>query len=90
MPDEGVLSALEADGLVTRDGGGVRPTRRWRAAIARAARRLALENAPWDPRLPVAVALVELRGDLPDAEIARRVEALLPLDPAGDPTARSR
>jgi hypothetical protein len=90
MPDDGALTALEADGLVTRDGAGVRPTRRWRAAMARAARRLALEDAPWDPRLPIAVALVELRGDLPDGEIARRVEALLPLEAAGGPTARSR
>jgi hypothetical protein len=88
MPDDDVLAALEADGLVTRDG-GVRTTRRWQAAMARAARRLALEGAPWNPRLPVAIALVELRGDLPDREIARRIEALLRLEAAGAPTARS-
>lgn len=86
MPDEDVLAALEAEGLVSRDVAGVTPTRRWRAAMARAARRLALEHAPWkDLRLPIAVALVELRGDLPDMEIARRVEALLPLEAAGLP-----
>jgi hypothetical protein len=84
MPDGDVLRALEADGLVSRDGGTLRATRRWRAAMARAARRLAAEDAPWkDLRLPMAVALLELRGDLPDAEIARRIEALLPIEAAG-------
>jgi hypothetical protein len=94
MPDGDALAALEADGLVARDASGVRPTRRWRAAMARAARRLALEQAPWkDLRLPIAVALVELRGDLADEELVRRVEALLPIEAAGlggSPTARSR
>ncbi len=86
MPDEEVLAALQADGLVAREGGRVRATRRWQAAMARAARRLALEDAPWkDLRLPIAAALVELRGDLPDEEIARRVEALLPIEAAGLP-----
>jgi hypothetical protein len=81
MPEPDVLAALEADGLVAREGATVVPTRRWRAAIARAARRLALARAPWkDLRLPIAFALVELRGDLPDEEIARRVEVLLPLE----------
>lgn len=90
MPDPAVLAALQADGLVAPDGAGVRPTRRWHAAMARAARRLALAGAPWkDLRLPMAVALVELRGDLADDEIARRVEALLALEAAGAPTARS-
>jgi hypothetical protein len=83
MPDEDVLAALEAEGLVARDGEGVRPTRRWQAAMARAARRLALERAPWDLRLPIAVALLELHHELSDEELARRVEALLPLEAAG-------
>ena len=86
MPDEEILAALEAEGLVSRDDAGVKPTRRWRAAMARAARRLALEHAPWkDLRLPIAVALVELRSNLSDQGIARRVEALLPLEAAGLP-----
>lgn len=83
MPDEEILAALEAEGLVARDGAGVRATRRWQAAMARAARRLALEQAPWDLRLPIAVALVELHRDLSDEELARRVEALLPVEAAG-------
>lgn len=81
MPDADVLAALEAEGVVTRDGAGVRGTRRWQAAMARAARRLHAEGAPWkDLRLPIAVALVDLRRELSDDEIARRVEALLPLE----------
>jgi hypothetical protein len=51
--------------------------------MARAARRLALERAPWDLRLPIAVALLELHHELSDEELARRVEALLPLEAAG-------
>jgi hypothetical protein len=82
MPEGNVLAALEAEGLVSRDGAGAHVTRRWRGAMARAARRLALERAPWDLRLPIAAALVELRGDLSDEEIARRIEALLPIEAA--------
>jgi hypothetical protein len=83
MPDEEILAALEDEGLVARDGATVRPTLRWRAAMARAARRLALEGAPWDLRLPIAVALLELRRELSDDELARRIEALLPIEAAG-------
>jgi hypothetical protein len=81
MPDGEVLAALEAEGLVLRDRDGVRATRRWQAAMARAALRLQRQGAPWkDLRLPIAAALLELRADLPDAEVARRVEALLPIE----------
>jgi hypothetical protein len=81
MPDGEVLAALEAEGLVRRDGDSVSPTRRWQAAMARAALRLQRQGAPWmDLRLPIAAALLELRADLPDAEVARRVEALLPIE----------
>jgi hypothetical protein len=90
MPDGDALAALEAAGLLVREGAALRPTRRWQAAMARAARRLALEGAPWDLRLPIAVALVELAGDLPAVEIARRVEAMLPIEAQRLPTARSR
>lgn len=86
MLDGDVLAALEAAGLVARDAAGVHPTRRWRGAMARAARSLQARGAPWkDLRLPIAVALVELCGDLPDEEIIRRVEALLPVEAAGFP-----
>jgi len=86
MPDEDVLAALEAAGLVARDAAGIHPTRRWQAAMARAARSLQAGGAPWkDLRLPIAVALVELCGDLPDEEMVRWVEALLPVEAAGFP-----
>ncbi|BDG06951.1 hypothetical protein [Anaeromyxobacter paludicola] len=81
MPDAAALAALEAEGILERREGRLRTTRRWQAAMARAALRLQLQGAPWnDLRLPIALGLAELEGDLPDAELARRAEALLPLE----------
>lgn len=89
LTDPDVVAALEADGLVERDprdGTGLRASRRFRAALARAAARLEREGAPWRGlRLPIAVALVELRAELPDLELARRVEVLLALEEASLP-----
>ena len=83
LTDPDVVAALEADGLVERDGNGLCASRRFRAALARAAARLEREGAPWRGlRLPIAVALVELRAELPDLELARRVEVLLALEEA--------
>ena len=82
MPDPAVLARLEADGLVRLEGGGARTTRRFQAALARAAARLQAGGAPFDLRLPIAAALIELDGALPDEEVARRVEALLPIEEA--------
>ena len=82
MPDPELIAALEADGLVERPvgGGAPRPSRRVDAALARAAARLQREGIPWRGlRLPIAAALLELRPELPNVEIARRTEALLPL-----------
>jgi hypothetical protein len=81
MPEGDPLARLAADGLL-QDGGpdGPRPTPRWRAAMARSALRLQRSGAPWrDLRLPIASALVELYPDLEDEEIARAVEAMLPI-----------
>ena len=81
MPDRDALARLEADGLVRRDADGPRTTRRWQAAMARAAVRLYRDGAPWqDLRLPIASALVELYAGAPDEEILAYVEALLPLE----------
>ncbi|MHB8874495.1 MAG: hypothetical protein ACYC8T_12475 [Myxococcaceae bacterium] len=81
MPDDGVLGLLEADHLLTREGGAWRPTRRWQAAMARAASRLVREGVhDGDLRLPIASALVELRGELSDEELASRVAAILPIE----------
>ena len=83
MPDPAVLEALEAEGLVRREGGRLRTTRRWQAAVARAALRLYRDGAPWqDLRLPIASAFVELCPDRTDAEIAARVDAMLPIEAA--------
>jgi hypothetical protein len=80
--DPAVLSRLEADGVVRRDGDGHRTTRRWQSAMARAAFRLyAAGDDGSDLRLPVAFALVEIYGTvLPDAELAALVEHMLPIE----------
>jgi hypothetical protein len=88
MPEPDALERLAADGLVSIDAAGTRTTRRWQAALARAAVRLQRMGAPWrDLRLPIASALLELYPDATDEELARRIEALLPLEqglvPAG-------
>jgi hypothetical protein len=82
MRDAEVIARLEADGVLREDGDALRPTVRWQAAMARAAIRLQAGGAPWDLRLPIAAALVELWPELPDDEIARRIEALLPIEAA--------
>ncbi len=82
MPDPALLARLEADGLVLVEGGAARTSRRFQAALARAASRLQAAGAPFDLRLPIAAALLELDGALDDEEIARRVEALLPIEAA--------
>jgi hypothetical protein len=82
MPEAGLLGRLFDAGLLTRADGGARTTRRWQAAMARAALRLRREGAPWqDLRLPIACALVELLGgDCTDEELVRCVELLLPIE----------
>ena len=83
MPED-PLARLARDGLLRDGPAGPETTARWRAAMARAALRLHERGAPWgDPRLPVAEALVELYGELPDAEIAALVDAVLPLATRG-------
>ena len=77
------LARLELDGLVRRDGDRVRTTRRWQGAMARAAFALEAEGAPFDLRLPVVRALVELYGDeLTDDDVVRLAEAILPIEAA--------
>jgi len=74
---------LIGDGWLRADGGRVRTTRRWQAALARAAAVLQSERAPWsDLRLPIAVALLERYAGMPDGELADLVEAMLPIEQA--------
>jgi hypothetical protein len=61
MPEADAVAELEAAGLLESTTEGPRTTRRWQAAMARAASRLYEVGAPWtDLRLPVVAALIEL------------------------------
>lgn len=93
--DADVVAHLEGAGLLWRDGDDLRTTRRWQGAMARAAWRLlgaGDRGDAGDLRVPVAHALMELLGrELPDEELARCVEAMLPIEAAElDPRARHR
>jgi hypothetical protein len=76
------LVALEADGLLRREGDRLRTTRRWQSAMARAAFRLVGAGIDGDDlRVPVAAALVEIYGiDEAEEHIAELVEAMLPIE----------
>jgi hypothetical protein len=93
-PDSASLVRLEADGLISLESGEARTTRRFQAAMARAASQLlALGTDCTDLRIPIAFALVAFYGvhdsSLGDAEIGNLVEALLPIELAElDPRAR--
>ncbi len=76
------LARLEADGLIQRQAGCYRTTRRWQGAMARAALRL-LEagDREGDVRLTIVHALVEVYGNgCSDDELVRMVEAILPIE----------
>ena len=89
MPELDVLAELEADGLLERGANGVRTTRRWQAAMARAASRLHSSGAPWmDLRLPVVAALVEL-ARVDDEKLVRFAAVMLSVE-AGELTRGSR
>lgn len=89
------LQQLERDGLLRRERAILRTTRRWQAAMARAAYLLySSGDEGEDLRLPIATALLELYGiDQPSEHIAELVEVMLPielaeLDPPHSPVAR--
>jgi hypothetical protein len=77
-----VLSRLEADGLLERRNGAHRTTRRWQAAMARAALRVLRAQGDGDDlRVPIIEALVELYGpDVSDEGLTTFVEAMLPIE----------
>lgn len=81
-----VLRQLEEDGLLRREGARYRTTRRWQSAMARAACRLLFAGDGGDCgdlRVPIAAALLDLRGDaLTNEELARQIEALVPIEAA--------
>ncbi|HET7754802.1 MAG TPA: hypothetical protein VFK85_12905 [Anaeromyxobacteraceae bacterium] len=81
MPDlDGAYTDLEAAGLLDRSQGTLRTTRRWQAAMARAALRLHESGAPWmDLRLPVVAALMEL-VPCDDEALVRYTAAMLSVE----------
>lgn len=81
MPDGEALARLEQDGLVLRDGGAARTTRKWHAAMSRAAFCLARGGEDLnDLRMPIAVAMLETYAALPDDRLADLVEAMLAIE----------
>jgi hypothetical protein len=76
------IDRLVADGLLRRDDAVLRTTRRWQAAMARAALRLLDAGAvDTDLRIPIASALLELYGDTLDNQaIVDLVGVMLPVE----------
>ena len=66
-------------------------TRRWQGAMARAALSL-VHNTPRGEqlRLPMAMALLELHGEVADDEIIAMMDALVPLEPLPSVPPRSQ
>jgi hypothetical protein len=78
-----VRARLAADGLLRLDRNRYRTTRRWQGAMARAALVLWRQGEPFhDLRVAVALAVLQLYGELPDSEIASMVEVLVPIEEA--------
>jgi hypothetical protein len=72
---------LVAAGLLVRGEHGLATTRRWQAAMARAAARLYASEAPWqDLRLPIAMALADVVAADDDATLVRYVEVMLAVE----------
>ncbi len=78
---EQMLTRLLADGFVVRTPSGLRATRRWQAAMARASLRLLRAGEDGDDlRVPIAAALIELYGgELDDTAIAATIAIMLPI-----------
>ncbi len=81
MRDE-LEARLLADGLLRRAESGLRSTRRWQAAMARAALRLLAAGQDGDDlRVPIASALIEIYGDqLDDEAVADAITVMFPVE----------
>jgi hypothetical protein len=78
--EHGWLTRFEADGLLRRDAGRLRTTKRWQGAMARAALRLA-GSATDDLRAPIASALIEIYGEsLDDDSVVEAIRAISPIE----------
>ena len=82
MPEVAALERLVAEDLVSFEHGRPRTTRRWQRAMVRAAARLYEGALPYDLRYPIALALVELLGNLDEPELTDLLEAMLPIEQA--------
>jgi hypothetical protein len=72
------FNELEAAQLVVLADAGPRVTKRWRAALARAALELAQSGCDRDDmRLPIALALYRIFGDTDSDGLAAKVDAIL-------------
>ncbi len=81
-PADAAAEALVAAGLLVRGEHGLATTRRWQAAMARAAARLYAAEAPWqDLRLPIALALADL-VTADDDTLVGYVEVMLDVESA--------
>jgi hypothetical protein len=76
------LTRLAADGLLRAEGDRHRTTRRWQAAMARAALRLVQSGDTRDDlRVPIVAAVLELYGDeIADDEAAALVAAMYSIE----------
>jgi hypothetical protein len=80
---ERMLVQLEEDGILRRERGTRRTTRRWQSAMARAALRLlsVAEHEKSDLRAPIALAFLDFYGDeIDDEALASLVELVLPIE----------
>jgi hypothetical protein len=77
-----VLEELAAHGLLELRGGQWRTTRRWQAAMARAAFSLLCSGGDGeDLRPPIIAALLEIYGnEAPADRLASYVEVMLPIE----------
>jgi hypothetical protein len=82
MRDRSWIEQLVADGLLRREAGVLRTTRRWQAAMARAAYGLARAGDGGDDlRVPIAAALIELYGDhFGDKDLVDAIAAIAPVE----------
>lgn len=90
---EQALQRLEADGLIVCSAeAGMRTTKRWQAAMRRAAARLViLGETQGDLRVPVTMALLELyRGTISDEELVELVNAAASVEAAQEEALTSR
>jgi hypothetical protein len=75
------VTRFAADGLLHRENGRLRTTRRWQAAMARAALLLAKNDDGRDLRVPIAFALIDLYGDaLVNEQLVQAIRTMLPIE----------